>query len=64
MGGALLYGLVAALVLAGNTTGIIPRSGADIAAMMPALLTILALVVATRRVHAPAALAKPYERGD
>jgi len=64
MGGALLYGLVAALVLAGNTTGIIPRSGADIAAMMPALLTILALVVATRRVHAPAALSKPYERGD
>lgn len=64
MGGALLYGLVAALVLAGNTTGIIPRSGADIAAMMPALLTILALVIATRRVHAPAALAKSYERGD
>jgi ABC-type uncharacterized transport system permease subunit len=64
MGGALLYGLVAALVLAGNTTGLIPRSGADIAAMMPALLTILALVIATRRVHAPAALAKPYERGD
>jgi ABC-type uncharacterized transport system permease subunit len=64
MGGALLYGLVAALVLAGNTTGIIPRSGADIAAMMPALLTILALVVATQRVHQPAALTKPYKRGE
>lgn len=63
MGGALLYGLVAALVLAGNTTGLIPKSAADIAAMMPALLTILALVVAVRRVHQPAALTKPYERG-
>ncbi len=63
MGGALLYGLVAALVLAGNTTGIIPKSASDIAAMMPALLTILALVIATRRVHQPAALTKPYERG-
>ncbi len=63
MGGALLYGLVAALVLAGNTTGIIPKSASDIAAMMPALLTILALVVAVKRVHQPAALTKPYERG-
>lgn len=63
MGGALLYGLVAALVLAGNTTGIIPKSASDIAAMMPALLTIFALVVATQRVQQPAALTKPYERG-
>ena len=63
MGGALLYGLVAALVLAGNTTGIIPKNAADIAAMMPALLTILALVIATARVHQPAALTKPYDRG-
>lgn len=63
MGGALLYGVVAALVLAGNTTGIIPKSAADIAAMMPALLTIVALIIATRRVHQPAALSKPYERG-
>jgi ABC-type uncharacterized transport system permease subunit len=31
--------------------------------MMPALLTIVALIIATRRVHQPAALSKPYERG-
>lgn len=62
--GALLYGLVAALVLAGNTLGIIPRSASDIAAMMPALITIIALVIAVQRVHQPAALTKAYERGE
>jgi len=64
MGGALLYGLVAALVLTGNTLGLIPRSASDIAAMMPALITILALVIAVSRVREPAALTKPYERGS
>lgn len=64
MAGALLYGLVGAFVLAGNTSGLIPKSFSDIAAMMPALLTIFALVIATKRVHQPAALSKPYERGE
>ncbi len=64
MAGALLYGLVAAFVLAGNTSGLIPKSFSDIAAMMPALITIFALVIATKRVHQPAALSKPYERGE
>jgi simple sugar transport system permease protein len=62
--GALLYGLVAALVLAGNTLGIIPKSASNIAAMMPAIITILALIVAVQRVHQPAALTKAYERGE
>jgi ABC-type uncharacterized transport system permease subunit len=64
MAGALLYGLVASMVLAGNTLGLIPKSASDIAAMMPALITILALVIAVRRVQQPAALTKSYERGD
>jgi simple sugar transport system permease protein len=36
----------------------------DIAVMMPYVLTILALVVAVQRVRPPAALAKPFERGE
>ncbi len=64
LAGALLYGLIAALVLAGNTLGLIPRSVSDIAAMMPAIITILALVVTVSRVREPAALTKPYGRGE
>jgi simple sugar transport system permease protein len=64
LAGALLYGLIAALVLAGNTLGLIPRSVSDIAAMMPAIITILALVVTVSRVREPAALTKPFGRGE
>jgi simple sugar transport system permease protein len=34
----------------------------DIAVMMPYVLTILALVVATQRVRGPSALTKPFKR--
>ena len=37
---------------------------ADIATMMPYVLTILALVFAVRKVNQPAALTKPFERGE
>lgn len=63
MGGALLYGFVNAMVLQFKTLGIIPRSWSDIAAMAPAIITILALVLVARRFRAPAALTKPYTRG-
>jgi simple sugar transport system permease protein len=36
----------------------------EIAVMMPYVLTILALVIAVQRVRPPAALAKPFERGE
>jgi ABC-type uncharacterized transport system permease subunit len=63
MAGSLLYGLVAAVVVAWKTLGIIPTSASDIAAMAPAVLTVLALLSVTSRFRQPAALGRPYERG-
>ena len=63
MGGALLYGFVNSLVLQFKTLGIIPRGWSDIAAMAPAIITILALVLVARRFRQPAALTKPFSRG-
>ena len=63
LGGALLYGLVAAMVLQLKTLGIIPLSASDIASMAPAVITILALVIVGQRQKPPAALTKAYERG-
>ena len=39
------------------------RVGRDIAAMAPAVITILALVVVASRFRQPAALTKPFTRG-
>lgn len=61
--GALLYGLVNAIVLQMKTLGIIPLAWSDIAAMVPAVITILALVVVAQRFTPPAALTKPFSRG-
>jgi len=63
MGGALLYGFVNSIVLQMKVLGIIPRSWSDIAAMAPAVVTILALVLVAQRFKPPAALTKPFERG-
>ncbi len=63
LAGSLLYGMVAAIVLSWKTLGIIPQSASDLAAMAPAVLTVVALVVVARRFRQPAALAKPYLRG-
>lgn len=61
MAGALLFSTVNALQLWVRTKGIdIP---AEYASMAPYLLTILALVFASRRVDQPAALGKVFERG-
>ena len=60
--GSLLFSMVNALQLWVQVLNIpIPS---DIAVMMPYLLTILALVIAVQRVRPPAALTKPFERGD
>ncbi|MDP2623079.1 MAG: ABC transporter permease [Actinomycetota bacterium] len=63
MAGALLYGLVNAVVLQMKTLGIIPLAWSDIAAMVPAIITILALVVVAQRFRPPAALTTPFSRG-
>jgi general nucleoside transport system permease protein len=56
-------GVMAAIVLQCKTLGLIPRSASDLAAMAPAVITVLALVVVARRFRQPAALTKPYLRG-
>jgi ABC-type uncharacterized transport system permease subunit len=63
MAGALLFGFINALVLELKTLEIIPRDLSNIAAMAPAIITILVLVIAARRFKAPAALTKPFTRG-
>ncbi len=63
MAGSLVYGMVTAIVLLLKTRGIIPLGASDLAAMVPALITVLALVVAARRFRAPTALTKPFIRG-
>ncbi len=63
MAGSLVYGMVSAVVLLLKTRGIIPLGASDLAAMIPAIITVLALVVAARRFRAPTALTKPFIRG-
>ena len=63
MAGSLLYGMVGSIVLTAKTLDIIPLSGSDIAAMAPAVITVLALLSVARRFRQPAALGRPYERG-
>jgi ABC-type uncharacterized transport system permease subunit len=62
LAGALIFSLVNALQLWVQVLGIPVPS--EIAVMMPYVLTILALVIAVRRVQQPAALTKPFERGE
>ncbi len=62
MVGALLYGLVAAIVLQLKARELIPLEASDLAAMAPAVLTIVALVFLAGRIQAPAALTKPFSR--
>lgn len=62
MAGALLFSFVNAFQLWIQVKGIpIPS---DFAIMLPYILTILALAFATKRQQQPAALTKPFERGE
>ena len=63
MAGALLFGFINALVLELKTLEIIPRDLSNLAAMAPAVITILVLAFAAGRFKAPAALTKPFTRG-
>jgi len=62
MAGALLFGVVSSTVLQLKTLGIIVGASSTIAAMAPAILTIVVLVLVSRRIGAPSALTVPFER--
>jgi simple sugar transport system permease protein len=61
--GSLLYGFVGALVLQLKVLNIVTTQWSDIAAMAPAVITILALVIVASRFRPPSALTKPFTRG-
>ncbi len=62
MGGALLFSTVNAIQLWMQVLGV--KISSDVAVMLPYLLTIAALAVTINRVRQPAALNKPFERGE
>jgi simple sugar transport system permease protein len=64
MGGALLFGMVSATVLQWKTLGLVSGAASSLTAMAPAVLTILALVAISRTVGQPAALTRPFDRGQ
>jgi simple sugar transport system permease protein len=62
MGGALLFRVVNSFQLWMQVLGVkIPSS---VAVMLPYLLTIAALTITVNRMRQPAALNKPFERGE
>lgn len=62
LGGALLFSTVNAFQLWMQVLGV--KIPSDVAIMLPYLLTIAALAVTINRVRQPAALNKPFERGE
>ena len=62
MSGALLFGVVSATVVQWKTLGVVSGAAASLTAMAPAILTIVVLVIVSRRIAAPAALTKPFDR--
>jgi simple sugar transport system permease protein len=62
MFGALLFGIVSATVLQWKTLGIVSGAASSLTAMAPAVLTIVVLVLVSRRIDAPAALTRPFDR--
>jgi simple sugar transport system permease protein len=62
LGGALLFSVVNSIQLWMQVLGV--KIPASIAVMLPYLLTIAALTVTSNRARQPAALNKPFERGE
>jgi simple sugar transport system permease protein len=62
LAGALLFGVVSATVLQWRTLGIVTGAASSLTAMAPALLTIVVLVIVSRRVGPPSALTRPFDR--
>ena len=62
--GALLFGIVSSTVNQWKTLGIIEGAASSLTSMAPAVLTIVVLVVVSRRIDAPAALTRPFDRAS
>ena len=64
MAGALLFGVVSAVVVRLKTLGIVEGAASSLLAMAPAVLTIVVLVIVSGRIAAPAALTRPFNRAS
>ena len=62
MAGSLLFGVVTATVLQLQVQDVISGSVSSIGNMAPAVLTVIVLVVVSRRIGQPAALTRPFTR--
>ena len=62
LGGALLFSVVNSFQLWMQVLGV--KISSDVAVMLPYLLTIAALTISVNRARQPAALNKPFERGE
>lgn len=62
LAGALLFSFVNAIQLQVQAIGI--KIPSEFAVMLPYVITIIALVFASKRVEKPTALTKPFERGE
>jgi simple sugar transport system permease protein len=62
LAGALLFSFVNALQLQISTTH--PEVPSEFAVMAPYVITIIALIFASKRMEKPTALTKPFERGE
>lgn len=64
MAGALLFGIVSAVVVRLKTIGIVEGASSSLLAMAPAILTIVVLVIVSGRIAAPAALTRHFDRAS
>lgn len=62
--GSLLFGLVLGIVNQWGALGIVSGSTSSLTAMAPAILTIVVLVIISKRIGQPAALTKPFDRAS
>lgn len=62
LSGSLLFGLVLAVVNQWGALGIVSGAASSLTAMAPAVMTIVVLVIISRRVGQPGALTRPFDR--
>ena len=62
MAGAILFGVVSAVVVQWRTLGVVSGAASSLLSLAPPVLTILVLVLVSRRFAAPAALTRPFDR--